>query len=162
MQFSVNFKSLCLGWNISLLSKRTLVVSTFLSMRNKFACFLAWEYVLQDLTDSWKAFLHPVDCGCRSCKSCWNAWRNSGWPAGGQVNITDEAKLESAVSKMYEMLAVQCTVKLGLELCLSHKLWWLQTLLILTPVISLLNILLIDDNFSRIQKGLANETGEDH
>lgn len=64
MQFSMNFKSLWLGWNISLLSKRrTLVVSTFLSMRNKFACFLTWEYMLQDLIDSWKAFLLPVDCG---------------------------------------------------------------------------------------------------
>lgn len=43
--------------------RRTLVVSTFLSMRNKFACFLTWEYMLQDLIDSWKAFLLPVDCG---------------------------------------------------------------------------------------------------
>lgn len=32
-------------------------------MRNKFACFLTWGYMLQDLIDSWKAFLHPVDCG---------------------------------------------------------------------------------------------------
>lgn len=32
-------------------------------MRNEFSCFLAWKSTLQDLMDSWKAFLHPVDCG---------------------------------------------------------------------------------------------------
>lgn len=119
-------------------------------------CASRFDWLLESISSScwlWK---------CLSCKSCWNVWRSSSWLARGQVNITDEAKLESAVCWIYEMIVVQCAVKHGLELCLSYELWWLQTLLILTPAISVLNILLIDDNFSRIQKGLANETGEDH
>lgn len=64
LQFwAMDFKSLWLVSNISSLSKRrTTVVSTFLPMRNRFACFLAWKSMLQDLMDSWKVFLHPVDC----------------------------------------------------------------------------------------------------
>ena len=106
-------------WNTSLLIKLgTIAINTFLPMRNKFAYFCIIKIHASRFVSSQKAFSASWLWSIFPAKSCWNA-RSGSWLARGQVNIMDEAKLDSLNHSFFEVLFVWRVLRrcLGEELC---------------------------------------------
>ena len=106
-------------------------------------------------------FLPPAGCGSVfPMKSYQDAWRNSSWLARGQMNMTDEAKVQRPICSTFEALAVWgavghcCGEKLG-PFCWPMPAAATAVGMLL---VDLLSIRLRCNDFARIQKAVVDQT----
>ena len=103
-------------------------------------------------------FLPPAGCGSVfPMKSYQDAWRNSSWLARGQMNMTDEAKVQRPICSTFEALVVWgavghcCGEKLG-PFCWPMPAAATAVGMLL---VDLLSIRLRCNDFARIQKSCS-------
>ena len=161
----MNFKSLLLGSNTSILSKiEAITINTFLSMRNK----LVYSYSIKICLWRFKVLLESIFCLLRvvkafSLQKVVEMLKEVliSWQERGQVNMVDEAKCCSPISSTLEVLLVRKAVSIVLEKNWAHSVdqCQLKASQFLVHLINLLSILLRCNGFARIQKAVVDQTG---
>ena len=155
LQFwTMNFKSLHLGSNTSLLIKiGTIIINTFLPMSDKFVYPCSIKIYASGFDKLFPRVLLP--------RCCWDAWRSGRQLMTGQVNMVDVTKVLSPVHSSFAALVVHCAVRHCCGEELDPFCWPVLAagFAVFVHLINLLSILLRCTGFTGIQKAIVDQMG---
>ena len=158
----MNFKSLQWGSNTSLLIKvGTIIINTFLPMRNKFVYSYSIKIMLQDLTNFWKAFSASwwllKDFPCQKLSQMLEVV--VGWQAVKWIWWMRQNFIAQFVQLLKHWLRDMQSGVVMQNWGLSVDQGWLQTLQFSVHLIDLLSVFLRCNRFAGIQKAVVDQTG---